>query len=165
MKHREVTAAVVRQLFDYSPETGELTHRRRAGRKQPGDRAGELKRDGYRHVGIFGSKYMEHRIVFLWVHGRWPNPEADHRNRVRDDNRIDNLIEATHRQNALNRAPRKRGNDLPTGVRRRGNRFYAYIGGGGSQRHLGSFASPEAAHAAYRTAHAAALAEAGRGAA
>jgi hypothetical protein len=36
------------------------------------------------------------------AHGRWPEHDIDHRNGVRDDNRLENLREATNAQNTQN---------------------------------------------------------------
>ena len=66
--------------------------------------AGILCKAGYRTISIRGKFYLVHRLVaetFI------PNPEqkptVDHVNRVRDDNRVQNLRWATHKEQAENR--------------------------------------------------------------
>lgn len=141
-------AEAVRRLFHYDVETGHLTNAvQRANSAKVGQRAGCLKHDGYRHIQIFGERYMEHRVVWLWVHGRWPHPEIDHINRSRDDNRIANLREVTRSENMRNTV-RKSSAPRPY-VRARGKRFYAYANVGKRQIHLGAFSSAEAARAAH----------------
>jgi hypothetical protein len=51
--------------------------------------------------------YYAHRLAWLWWFGEWPEGGLDHINRIRNDNRIDNLREATRSENQRNR--RKEG--------------------------------------------------------
>ena len=49
-----------------------------------------------RHRICFKYKdYFRSRVVFLYHHGRWPEPTVDHINRDTLDDRIENLREAT----------------------------------------------------------------------
>lgn len=56
--------------------------------------SGSLDRDGYLIIKVKGKQYKAHRIVWLLHHGDFPNGEIDHINRIRTDNRIENLREA-----------------------------------------------------------------------
>ena len=51
---------------------------------------------GYRNVQINGKSYRTHRLVWLWYYGEWPDHGIDHINRIRNDNRIENLRLATY---------------------------------------------------------------------
>ena len=73
-------------------------------RVSSGSRAGSLKNDGYRRVMLNGKSYAEHRIVWALFHGSWPKGQIDHINRIKDDNRIENIREATPSQNVANTA-------------------------------------------------------------
>jgi hypothetical protein len=60
--------------------------------------------------------------------GEWPKDQIDHINRVKDDDRWENLREATQSQNSYNRAWAERNGDL-RGVRRHGRKFRVDVGG------------------------------------
>ena len=85
-----------------------------------GDRVGSLRPDGYRVFALAGKKIREHREVWCMFNGPIPEGfEVDHRNGVRDDNRIDNLRLATRSQNGMNH---KRHAQNSTGVKGMGTR-------------------------------------------
>lgn len=56
---------------------------------------------GYYNVRLLGNKFRLHRIIWLMQTGEMPDV-IDHRNRVRSDNRWDNLRDRTHRNNVVN---------------------------------------------------------------
>jgi hypothetical protein len=58
---------------------------------------------GYVYIMVRGRMYAAHRLAWLYVHGEFPKDEIDHINRIRGDNRICNLREATHKENCRNR--------------------------------------------------------------
>ena len=91
------------QVLDYSPETGEFTWRQYMNRSaKKGDTAGCDDGYGYIVISIDGTLYRGHRLAWFHVHGKWPAVQIDHENRVRSDNRIKNLREATSVQNNQN---------------------------------------------------------------
>jgi hypothetical protein len=150
----ELTHERLRELMDYDPETGLLTWRvSRPGRGsiKTGDIAGTPKRNGYWQVGIDGRLHNRARLVWYWTYGRWPYPQVDHINRVKDDDRIVNLREATVSQNAANYRHRSNPHGF-RGVSCKRARFYAKIRVPGKRINLGSFATAELAAAAYQEA-------------
>ena len=66
-----------------------------------GKRAGGKRIDGYRRVSINNNRYLEHRIIFLMHHGYLPK-FVDHIDCNRENNKIENLREASNSQNSQN---------------------------------------------------------------
>lgn len=93
---------VIRRL-SYDSETGIFTWIQPQSRVLAGRRAGVAWKDGYRRITLNKKTYAEHRLAWLLHYGHWPSLDLDHINRMRDDNRIANLREATPMQNAQNR--------------------------------------------------------------
>jgi hypothetical protein len=140
----------LKQAMHYDPDTGLLTWRIRKAYNIPaGSIAGQRLPDGYRQVSFNLRMYMAHRLAWLYVHGQWPAAELDHINGNRDDNRLANLREASRTQNNYNRKPRSDSACGLKGVQRSWNRWVARITINGKRVHLGSYSTPEEAHAAY----------------
>ncbi len=114
------TADRLRALFSYDRDSGVLSWNVARQGLKTGDVAGWLSRYGYRCVTVDYLSYQAHNIIWKLVTGRDPNPELDHINRIRDDNRWDNLRECTHSENCTNKSvhgyvgqPRLRGQFAP----------------------------------------------------
>lgn len=153
----ELTAERLRELLDYDPETGVFVWRvGRRGKGALGSVAGSLGPRGYLRLTVDSQDYRAHRAAWLYVHGRWPAAELDHINGQRDDNRLGNLREATHAENMQNRARHRNNTSGSAGVNwcGRKRRWVARICVDGRRRHLGYFATLEAAAAAYLAAKA-----------
>lgn len=95
--------SLLRNLLRYDPHTGKLFWSTRRFGVKLGKEAGRERRDGYRDIKIFGKLYLSHRLVWLYVRGRWPEKFIDHINGNKADNRIENLRECSHSQNSANR--------------------------------------------------------------
>ncbi|MEW4959716.1 HNH endonuclease, partial [Enterobacter cloacae subsp. cloacae] len=92
--------------------------------------------------------------AWFYVHGYLPEQEVDHINRIRSDNRIENLRLATRSENAKNKEKSKANTSGFKGVsqqKKTGN-WVAHIRLNGKNKHLGTFRSPERASIAYRIA-------------
>jgi hypothetical protein len=159
-----LTQAIVREFLHYDPDTGLLTwrHRRRCwfkndhfcnawNTKHAGQPAFTAMSDGYHQGRIFDQGYQAHRVIFLWMMGRWPN-EIDHINHDRADNRWRNLREVDpYEQNGNLSLPRNNSSGHAGVVRFRG-KWQASIQVNGRTRHLGTYPIFEAAVAARKAA-------------
>jgi AP2 domain. len=108
-----------------------------------------MRPDGYIYIGLMKAHFLAHRLAWFWVHGEWPPLLIDHLNGVRDDNRIANLRQADRRLNMENRRRESYNVTGLLGVKPNGKGFSARIGVRGVEHHLGTFKTPEEAHAVY----------------
>ena len=103
-----------------------------------------------------GRRYMSSHLAWLYMTGKWPAHEMDHRNGIESDDRFENLREATHSQNLHNQQyVRKNNSSGLRGVHRnktKASPWKASIECNGKHKHLGSFASAVEAYQAYKAA-------------
>jgi hypothetical protein len=98
-----LTAARLKELLDYDPETGVFRWPLSAQHCRAGMVAGYKDNKGYIRIGVEQQQHAGHRLAWLYVHGEWPMGDLDHANRDQTDNRIANLRVATDSQNQANR--------------------------------------------------------------
>ena len=149
-----LTQGRLKELFFYDQNRGDFIRLIRAGHEHPGAVAGSMRDDGYREVGVDGTYYLAHRLAFLYMLGRWPNPEADHINGLKNDNRWTNLREATRVQNCRNKRKRVDSQGPHKNTRREmSGKFSSRICiEKGKYLRLGIFDTAEEAVAAYKIA-------------
>jgi len=94
--NKHVNYNKLHELFYYNPITGLLI------RRKSNKVVGTITDNGYLTVGIEGKIYRVHRVAWCMHHGYWPENEIDHINRIRHDNRIENLREVSHACNLRN---------------------------------------------------------------
>lgn len=164
-RHRKGTATMdhqidtefLRSVLDYNPITGTFVWRHRAdmppnrNARFAGALAGSNDAYGYRRISINNCAFLAHRLAWQIFHGSAPIGEIDHKNRIKDDNRIGNLRLATHSQNQCNSGKYRNNTSGFKGVNfhRRAQKWRAYIQVDGRLKHLGYFRTPELAHVAY----------------
>lgn len=154
----KLTAERLRELVSYNPVSGELVWLRTVSSTAvAGKPVGKLDiSHGYLRRTVDCVRYAEHRLVWLYMTGEWPESQIDHVNGDRKDNRWENLREATDSENRQNMARRSNGSSRFPGVRwfKRDQRWAAAITKDYKQKHLGYFDSEEAAFSAYCAAKA-----------
>ena len=145
----------LREVLKYSRKTGLFTWRVLANTNGAllGQVAGYRRDDGYIEIGFDGRVYRAHRLAWAFVYGAWPEGLLDHKNGVRDDNRIANLRPTTRSLNLQNqRHPRSNNRTGLLGVspaKRQSAMWRATIKVNGKQVHLGTFDCPNKAYRAY----------------
>jgi len=107
--------AAIRRSLSYDPATGHLTWIK-PGSFRFGARAGYLKHRGYRMVVVAGAWLAEHRVAWFLVKGNWPADTIDHINRIKTDNRWENLRLATAAEQAGNISISRRNTSGHRGV-------------------------------------------------
>jgi hypothetical protein len=150
------TQKLLLELFIYDAKTGIFTHRKsRRGRSViPGKEAGTKHGGGYQCISVNSTKYLAHRLAWLYMTGEWPKNHIDHINGVRNDNRFKNLRSATHSDNMRNtgKKPFNTSGYKGVGFHKQTKKWRAYITTGQKLKHLGLFESAEQAHEAYKSA-------------
>ncbi|MFA7308099.1 MAG: HNH endonuclease [Hyphomicrobium sp.] len=162
-----LTAAYVRSILDYNPNTGVFTWRHRPrehftderaskiwNTRYAGTTAGCIKSDGYARIAIDNIRYFAHRLAWLYATGFWPACQIDHVDLVRSNNIFSNLREATHSQNRANRRAQSNNTSGVKGVslHKQKNKWQAQICVIGKTLRLGYFDTREDAAAAYAKA-------------
>ena len=153
MATTSLTQERLMSLVSYDAETGVFTWRITRRNCKTGAVAGSLLK-GYVRISIDSKIYAAHRLAWLYTYGCWPSGEIDHINRVRNDNRLCNLREATRELNTQNANVRV---DSPYGIRgvtkhKYSNKYRARIQANKKAMLLGLFDTPEEAAAAYAAA-------------
>ncbi len=93
----------IKKHFQYNPESGLITRTDRKGGN------GSYDKDGYLIIKVKGKQFKSHRLAWFLYYGEMPEDEIDHINRVRADNRIENLRDVDRAENVRNttRKPNK----------------------------------------------------------
>lgn len=147
-----LTQEYLMEVLDYNFHTGIFTWRVQLSNRIPvGGRAGATVANNYRQIRIKGKLYLEHRLAFLWMMGRWPAAEMDHIDHNPSNNRWLNLREATSAQNKRNSLRKKPSRSGFRGVIWLHNlqKWQGRIAVDKKLRYLGTHLSPDDAAKAY----------------
>jgi hypothetical protein len=169
----KLTQEEVRRLLDYNPETGELRWKvRRGGKAVAGSLAGKkysflgqgkngLGKKFTRHypdkrveIFVHRKSYRAHRIIWLWMYGKFPTYQIDHIDGDAWNNSLSNLREVTNQQNAFNKRKKTNSSSDFVGVsyHKLRNKYVARIKFNNKHYHLGYFDCQIEGSKAYLTA-------------
>lgn len=162
-------ASDLRQLLEYTPETGKLFWKMRTTGQCKDERARKIFNTQFAGKEAFtcrmGSKhlqgrinreaYLAHRVIWALVKGAWPAGQIDHINGNPIDNRMENLREVAGPENQRNMKRCSVNTSGATGVdwsSARGKWRARAVGPDGADVHLGRFVHFEDAVAARKAA-------------
>lgn len=143
-----ITQSRLHELFIY--DNGRLLRRKSIKGYHALTEIGTVRPKGYLAAVVDGKCYRVHHLVWMYHYGHFVK-ELDHINRVRDDNRIENLRPCNHSQNLSNSSSR-RGKYKGVTFCKYTQRWRAQITLNGVHRCLGRYDTPEEAALAYNEA-------------
>lgn len=150
MAKTDLTAQRLREVLHYDPETGIFTWRNASKGTKALAIAGMVRQDGYRIICIDQRRYRAHWLAWLYVTSSWPNTFIDHKDGLPDNNRIENLRQATPQLNAENqRRARRDSKSGLLGASPHQGKWTAHITVAKRHIYLGIFDTACEAHAAY----------------
>lgn len=153
MAAADVTAARLRELLHYDPDTGHVRWvLPQSNRVRPGEIAGCKTRLGYYRVSIENRDYLLHRVAWAMHCGEWPRGVIDHIDGDKTNNRAANLRDVSVAVNMQNRRTATSGTAsgiLGATWHKPSRSWQARVKTGGKTTSLGYFKTPEEAHEAY----------------
>jgi len=122
IKFNKCSIKALKKNFIYNPKTGKIKRILKSGRIK---NVGSISDNRCLAIFFNNKSYYAHRMAWALYYGKWPVKLVDHKNRNSLDNRICNLREASHAQNAFN-AICGYGKNKTRGITKFRNKYIAY---------------------------------------
>lgn len=119
MPEQILTQERLKEVLHYDPDTGVFTwiiDTNARGPSKIGMVAGWSRTGQYSRVGIGGTLYLQHRVAWLYMTGKFPKKEIDHKDQCKNNNAWHNLQDVTSIINSRNMPKQKRNSSGITGV-------------------------------------------------
>lgn len=104
MNKIEITQEFLKEILDYNSETGIFVYKNRdkstfnnpsiatrVNNRYAGKATGCIGKDGYVVISINNKLYKAHRLAWMYIYGKWPDDDIDHKDNIKHNNRIINL--------------------------------------------------------------------------
>lgn len=144
----EAFLQALEEAFTYDMDTGKFYWKREAakGKCKVGDETGSMSSEGHIFLRFNYHMCMAHSAAWFFIFGVWPK-EVDHKNGVRNDNKIGNLRKCTRSQSNINGVIRSDNRSGWPGVHfhKALGKWGAYINRNGRRYNLGLYISFEKA--------------------
>lgn len=142
----KMTRSYLQSLMVYHPRLGIFIWKSR----RPGSIAGRFNSKGRRQICVDGKAYTATHLAWLYMTGKLPPDQIDHKNTIENDDRWSNLRLATNGQNRANSKFTARSGFK--GVYKNRHRWMAKIRTNRRLVYLGNYRTKGLAHAAYSKA-------------
>jgi len=139
---KTLTQERLKELLHYDPMSGVFMWKMsRPGIKLSRVAGTVSKKDGYIRINVDYQIYLASRLAWFYQEGYWPEHEVDHRDRIRDNNKWENLRHASRQCNSRNCNISKWNTSGITGVSwdKGKQRWESYVTISGKRFHLGYF--------------------------
>ncbi len=148
-KEALISQEYLKSLHSYDETTGIFTRKITRNNKTPAGTisgsAALVNGKSYRTIWIDSHTYKEHRLAWLYVHGKFPVEQIDHIDGNGLNNRIANLREVTNEENNKNIKLYSNNSSGIAGVRwyeyKTAGRWLSRISLNGKRVHLGYFSN------------------------
>lgn len=97
-----ITQELLREKFDYNPETGVFT--RKSTNHRGSEFTGTVMSQGYVRIRLLGKNYYLHRLIWLWYYGVEPTGKIMFIDGNPDNTSIANLSDVSKKDILANRA-------------------------------------------------------------
>lgn len=143
-RKNDVNQDYLQSMFTY--DNGELYWKNHIFTNKNGTKLGHQAPSGYKHCRVNGVDFDLHRIIYVYHHGDIPiGLDIDHKDRIRNNNDINNLRLLTRSQNNLN----SERSISAKGYWMDGKKFRVQVSVDGKKKHIGNFKTEQEAKRAF----------------